>query len=1095
VLRARIAPRTVLIIASIGSAVAFIDATIVNIAFPAIARSFPGTSVSTLSWVLNAYNVVFAAFLIAAGRIGDLVGRRRVFVLGLEVFTLGSLLCALAPSPAALIAFRVVQAIGAACLVPSGLALVLHAFPVERRSHGVALLSAVAAAAAGLGPALGGLLVSAWSWRLVFLVNLPIGFAAIVLARRRLVESRSPGRRRLPDLIGACLLALAVAATVLGVVQGQGWGWGSPATLACFAAGAGLSGAFVWRCRWHRSPIVELKIVTRRSVAVSNLMTVTAAAGFYGYTLTNVLFLTGVWQYSVLKAGLALTPGPFVAAAVAGPVSRLGQRVGHRVVLVAGGLVWGGAIMWLVERVGLRPDFLGAWLPGILLLGVGAGILFPNLSAAAVASAPGEAFGTATGLNSVARQIGAALGVAAVIAILGRPHLADVHRLFQHAWEFGAACMFTAGLGCSLVGRLDLAQTPSLGTAARLALGRVPTPLAAPSERPRARRAVGAVAHDHDPARPQSPAEFLGQAPLLRALETPARQALAEQAIAVRVQAGEWLFHQGDFGEVMYLVRAGRMEVVAEPAGRVLRQLGRGDFVGELALLTDSRRSAGVRAARTSELLGIARTDFEQMLRDSPATSLALSRSLAEQLRDTQAPISNDRPRPATVALVALDAGVPLRELGRALIEHLGDHQEVAFLDEDAAGGGAVTAVQHTAAVYGPVLDRVEASHDLVILNSGMVSEATPWLEFSLQQADRILAVSAGAADLAWLDDRPELRGCDLVAYDVQPGSGALAACAAALEPIECHLVRRATFEEDLARMARRLSGRSVGIVLSGGGARAFAHIGVLEVLGEAGIRIDRVAGVSMGAFIGALFAMGLDPQEIDRRCFDFWVQQRPLADYTLPRHALIRGERVEGMLHRMFGDVAIEELARSFMCGFTDLRRGELVIARSGPVWEQVGFSICLPIIAPPQVRGRQLLVDGSLVDNLPVGTMAELGEGPIIAVDIKATLEGRSSANGAAANPASADGPSAGGASADGHDTRIRSNRPPSLGETLTRVLLLGSSNTTEASRRHADLVISPRAPGVGLLEFHQIDAAREAGRAAAWAALEEESSVRLA
>jgi len=173
----------VLAVAALGGAVAYIDATIVNIAFPDIARSFPGTSILTLSWVLNAYNIVFAAFLMAAAGIADRFGRRRVFVFGLQLFTAGSLLCAIAPSAGALIAFRVVQALGAAFLVPSGLALVLHAFPPAHRRHGVALLSAVGAAAAGFGPSLGGVLVTAANWRLVFLVNVPIGVAAALLAR------------------------------------------------------------------------------------------------------------------------------------------------------------------------------------------------------------------------------------------------------------------------------------------------------------------------------------------------------------------------------------------------------------------------------------------------------------------------------------------------------------------------------------------------------------------------------------------------------------------------------------------------------------------------------------------------------------------------------------------------------------------------------------------------------------------------------------------------------------------------------------------------------------------------------------------------
>jgi predicted acylesterase/phospholipase RssA len=355
-----------------------------------------------------------------------------------------------------------------------------------------------------------------------------------------------------------------------------------------------------------------------------------------------------------------------------------------------------------------------------------------------------------------------------------------------------------------------------------------------------------------------------------------------------------------------------------------------------------------------------------------------------------------------------------------------------------------------------------------VLLACGSALGGGPWAEFCLQQADRILVLTVGGPVPRVLCDRPELRSCDLVAYDVSPGSGRLDGWAAVLDPIESHVVRSAELDSDLERVARRLSGRSIGIMLSGGGARAFSHIGVLEELTAAGVTIDRVAGVSMGAFVGALFAMGLDGDEIDARCFEEWVQRRPLNDYTMPRHALIRGERAEAMVRRTFGDIAIEELGRSFMCACGELRSGRLVITRSGPLWESVGFSICIPVLAPPQVRGRDLFIDGSLVDNLPVQAMADLGEGPIIAVDVKATFE----------------------RAADGRplaEGRERRERAPSLGETLARVLLLGSANTSDAARRHADLIIRPRAEGVGLLEFHQLDVAREAGRAAARETLE--------
>ena len=1068
----------VLAIASLGAAVAFVDATIVNIAFPNIAQSFRGTSISSLSWVLNAYNIVFAAFLVAAGRVADLVGRRRVFIFGLELFTVASVLCAAAPSANALIAFRVIQALGAACLVPSSLALVLNAFPAERRSHGVALLSAVGAAAAGLGPSLGGLLVAAADWRLVFLVNLPIGIAAVLLARRRLVESRTPGRRRMPDLLGALVFALAIAALVLAVVKGQEWGWGSPRIVGSFAAAVVLGSVFVWRCRTHRSPVIDLSLLRIRTFGAANAMTIVGAAGFYGYTLTNVLFLTGVWHYSVLQAGLALTPGPFVAVAAAGPTSRLVQRVGHRPVLVAGGLFWGGAVMWFVERVGTTPAFLSQWLPGMVLLGIGAGTLFPNLSGAAVASAPGESFATATAMNSVARQVGAALGVALIIAILGTPSPLEVMDAFDNAWIFGAACLFAAGLGCLLVGQVR-SEAPALPDAARAVFGEHAAEVQSRAPRPRARRVIRVDAAAPSSARPQSRADFLALVPILAGLEPWLRHAIAARARATQVEAGEWLFREGDRAEALYVVRAGRLEVVDEATGAVLRQLGRGDVLGELALLTDSLHSASVRAARASDLLEIDRGNFDVLLKHSPELSLALNRQLAEQLRMTGAPAPTVRPRPATVALVALDDGAPLSALTARMLDALNEMLPTARLDGSEVLAPALGA--EPARVYGPLLDRAESGHELVLLVANSVSSSDPWTEFCLQQADRILAVSAGVGvpeSALSAARRAALQGCDLVAYDVAPG--ALAGWAAALDPIQCHDLRERRLDQDVARLARRLAGRSVGIVLSGGGARAFAHIGVLDELSAAGVTIDRVAGVSMGAFVGALFAMGLDLDEVDARCFEEWVQRRPLSDYTIPRYSLIRGERFRAMLRRTFGEALIEELPRSFMCGFTELRRGRLVIARHGPLWEAVGFSVCLPIIGPPQVRGRDLFIDGSLVDNLPVQAMADLSEGPIIAVDVKATLE---QPNGS--------GQPTGAGSRRGAAAGERPARVPTLGETLARVLLLGSSNTSEAARRHADLVIKPRAEGVGLLEFHQLDTAVEAGRVAARAALDDAPS----
>jgi predicted acylesterase/phospholipase RssA len=341
-----------------------------------------------------------------------------------------------------------------------------------------------------------------------------------------------------------------------------------------------------------------------------------------------------------------------------------------------------------------------------------------------------------------------------------------------------------------------------------------------------------------------------------------------------------------------------------------------------------------------------------------------------------------------------------------------------------------------------------------------------------VQQADRILVV-AGPGDRIDGELDPALHEAELVACDVEPGSGALVEIVETVEPVEHHLIRDASREADVARLARRLTGHSVGLVLSGGGARAFAHIGVIEQLEAAGVVIDRVAGVSMGAFLGGLYAAGLDAEEIDAISYENWVRHYSLNDWRFPRHSMIGGERFAEMLQGVFGDVRFEELERSFFCASADLRRSELVVHRHGKLWEHIGTSMCLPVLAPPQVRGERLLIDGGLIDNLPVAAMAELGEGPVIAVDIRAG-DGSSKPKSMAGNGLP--------------EPDRRSDRPPpGLGETLGRLFLLASSNTVQASRKHANLVIEPRSPSVGLLEFHQIDAAVEAGRRAAAAALD--------
>jgi predicted acylesterase/phospholipase RssA len=273
--------------------------------------------------------------------------------------------------------------------------------------------------------------------------------------------------------------------------------------------------------------------------------------------------------------------------------------------------------------------------------------------------------------------------------------------------------------------------------------------------------------------------------------------------------------------------------------------------------------------------------------------------------------------------------------------------------------------------------------------------------------------------------------------------------------------------------MARRLAGQSLGVVLGGAGARAFAHLGVLEVLLDAGVCIDRVGGVSMGAFIGGLLAQGHDSASIDACCYEEWVRRNPINDYTIPRSSLIKGQKAQAMLERVFGEARIEELSRSFYSASVDLLASRLVIDRHGPLARAVAASIAVPLIAPPTRRDEALLVDGSLLDNLPLAPMSSSGEGPVVAVDIRGGEEPSEPTS------ASTEAPPAG---------RGRHRRLPPLTDTMARIALLSSANTEESARRHADMTIGVPLSGVGLLEFHQIDQARTAGRDAALAALED-------
>jgi EmrB/QacA subfamily drug resistance transporter len=433
----------VLTITSVGVFMASLDLFIVNLAFPDMAADFSGASLASLSWVLNAYAIVFAALLIPAGRIADRVGRKRIFISGLLLFTGASILCAAAPSVNFLVVARILQATGGALMIPATLGLILAAFPPAQWPAAIGVWSAAASLAAAFGPPIGGLLIEA-SWRWIFFINVPIGLVAAFFAVRVLSEVREPDAPR-PDLLGAAELALGIGLLALGIVKGPEWGWGDPRVLGSFAATVLLLAIFLRRCSRHPAPVIELQMLRIRSFSTANLATAVFFAGFGAQLLCGVLLLTEVWGYSTLKAGLGLAPGPITAALFAVRTGKLGPKVGQQKLAIAGGLTFAASFVYLLATVDSTPSYLTTFMPGFILGGAGVGMVLGTLPAIGAASLPPTRFATGTAVYSMARQLGAAIGVAILVALIDGS--GDLLTGVRHGWWL---CLIS-GLGTAAV--------------------------------------------------------------------------------------------------------------------------------------------------------------------------------------------------------------------------------------------------------------------------------------------------------------------------------------------------------------------------------------------------------------------------------------------------------------------------------------------------------------------------------------------------------------------------------------------------------------------------------------------------------------------
>lgn len=451
--------RRTLVLAGLAVLVTFLDTTVLFVAFPDITSSFPEASPSALSWVLNAYTIAFAALLIPAGKLADRIGHKTMFLSGSALFTLASLACAVAPTVGVLVVVRVLQAAGAALLVPSSMALVLRAVRPERVPVALAIWGAMGAAAGAVGPTLGALLVDAASWRWVFVINVPVGVATVVLGRRVLRESADP-ETRVPALLGAVLIAAAAALVSLSVVNGDEWGWTDGRTLGAAVAGLVVLALFVAHQSRTDAPALDLALFRIRNVAWANATTFAFGVGFTAMFFGSYLFLTQVWGWSVITAGLGISPGPLLVAVLAPQMGRLTARVGQRPLLIAGGLTFLAAGVLRTVMLGPDSDYVGDYLPTMLLTGLSVALCFPQMASVTAQALPANRLGVGGALNQAVRQLGGTIGVALTIALLGTPtSLLDAVDRFDRVWTI----LVFSGLATALCALPLRTRRPSTG--------------------------------------------------------------------------------------------------------------------------------------------------------------------------------------------------------------------------------------------------------------------------------------------------------------------------------------------------------------------------------------------------------------------------------------------------------------------------------------------------------------------------------------------------------------------------------------------------------------------------------------------------------
>jgi EmrB/QacA subfamily drug resistance transporter len=391
-----------------------LDNTIVNVALPSIQKDL-GATISGLEWTINGYTLSFAVLLATGGRLGDIFGRRLIFLIGVVIFALSSATAGFAPDQTALVISRVVQGIGAALMMPGTLSIITDAFPPEERGKAMGTWAGVSALALAVGPVLGGFLTEHVSWRAIFYVNIPVAIGAVIATLFAVRESRDTSVGREVDYAGVAVLTAGLTALVLALVEGNAWGWGSPEVIALLVGAAVALPAFVLVENRVKAPMVQFDLLSDRNFLAAVMVAMVISFAMLGVFFFLALYMQDILRYSPLEAGVRFLPSTLMIVAVAPISGRLSDRFGPRW-LIAGGLVLVAASLFSFSQIAVDSTYIDL-LPGFMLLGIGIAMTMSPMTSAAMNAVPVQKAGIASGVLSMFRMVGGSLGIAVTGAI------------------------------------------------------------------------------------------------------------------------------------------------------------------------------------------------------------------------------------------------------------------------------------------------------------------------------------------------------------------------------------------------------------------------------------------------------------------------------------------------------------------------------------------------------------------------------------------------------------------------------------------------------------------------------------------------------